>query len=94
MAETWKTKPPYPHWRGYAKHLRSYADDRIVTCHLPEGTTLAEWYRLNEAAMRSDPCLWDKQSIVAAELLPNSATEDTARSGAMPSCFLVASMMR
>ena len=25
MAESWKTKPPYPNWKGYSKALADYA---------------------------------------------------------------------
>ena len=70
MAETWKLKPPYPSWRDYAKHLRSYADGRIEKHRLPEGTSLAQWYRRHEAALRKNSVLRDKNLIVAGTLLP------------------------
>ena len=70
MAETWNVEPPYPNWRGFSKHLRAYADDRMKKHRLPEGTTLSAWYRQNEAALRKDSCLRDKNLVVAGALLP------------------------
>jgi len=70
MAESWKTRPPYPNWKGYASSLRKYADDRLAEIKLPAGTTLAEWYKANEAELRKEPCLRDKNRVVAGVLLP------------------------
>ena len=70
MAETWESSPPYPHWRSFAPHLRSYADERIKKSQLPGGTTLAAWYRQNEAALRKASCDRARNNIVATALLP------------------------
>ena len=37
---------------------------------MPPGKTLAQWYRENEPALRKEPCLRDKNTIVAVALLP------------------------
>jgi len=70
MAETWKTDPPYPHWKDYAPHLREYADRRLKDVKLPAGRTLAEWYQVNEAALRKKSCDRNKNRVVAGVLLP------------------------
>jgi len=70
MAETWKVKPPYPNWRDFSKHLRAYADERTTKSQLPDGTTLAAWYRQHEAALRKESCDRARNNIVAVVLLP------------------------
>jgi len=70
MAEVWEVKPPYPNWRGFSKHLRAYANERIKKSQLPDGTTLATWYRQNEAALRKNSTDRAKNNIVAVVLLP------------------------
>ncbi|MFW6161226.1 MAG: hypothetical protein ACODAJ_00565 [Planctomycetota bacterium] len=70
MAETWRVQPPYPNWRGFAKHLRAYANDRIRKSQLPDDTTLAAWYRANKAALRKEPCDRARNNVVAVALLP------------------------
>ncbi|HUU90982.1 MAG TPA: hypothetical protein VM238_07215 [Phycisphaerae bacterium] len=70
MADTWKTDPPYPHWKDFAKHLREYADKRIADTALPPGQSLATWYRENEDALRKSPTDRKKNRVVAGILLP------------------------
>jgi len=70
MAEVWKTDPPYPNWRAYAPHLRSYAEDRLKDARLPAGTTLAEWYARHADHLRKEACDRPKNEIVAGVLLP------------------------
>src|ERR1039458_5280619 len=48
MSETWKDRPPYPDWQGYAPDLRKCADEQMLTPQLPPGMTLAQWYCENE----------------------------------------------
>ena len=70
MAVTWKTSPPYPHWKSYAAAIRKYADDlQEAKDKLPEGKTLAVWYKENSAALRKVPCMREKNRIVANSLL-------------------------
>jgi len=70
MAKTWKTAPPYPHWKDFAPHLGQYARDRLDEVHLPAGTTLAEWYRRHADQLRKAPCQRDLNRVVASALLP------------------------
>jgi hypothetical protein len=70
MSETWKVRPPYPNWREYSPDLAKYADRRIRSAQLPPSKTLAQWYRENEAMLQQEPCLRDKNTVVAVALLP------------------------
>jgi hypothetical protein len=38
--------------------------------HLPAGTSFVVWFRANEPALRQDPTRRDRNTIVAAQLLP------------------------
>jgi len=69
-AGTWKTSPPYPHWKDYAPHLKTYADDRIAAAPLPPGRTLAAFYRENAEAFAKSPTDRPKNTVVAGQLLP------------------------
>ncbi len=70
MSETWKVRPPYPNWKDYSPALANYADERMRTAPLPPGKTLAQWYSENESQLRQEPCLRDKNTVVAVALLP------------------------
>jgi len=70
MSESWKTDPPYPNWRGFSSALSDYAQNRLDECPLPDGTTLAAWYREQAAELRKDPCQRPKNRVVAGALLP------------------------
>ena len=72
MAETWKTRPPYPNWRGYSAALARYAADRMAQREhqLPDGQTFAAWFAQKENAMRANAAMRDKDVIVARQLLP------------------------
>jgi len=70
MAVTWKTSPPYLYWKSYAPAIREYVDDlQKATDKLPEGKTLAAWYKDNAVALRKAPCMREKNRIVANSLL-------------------------
>ena len=69
MAEVWETRPPYPNWRDFAPHLRSYAEDRIQAAPLPEGMTLAQWYARHADYLRREACDRPKNQVVAGVLL-------------------------
>jgi hypothetical protein len=70
MAKEWQFRPPYSNWEGYAKHLAKYAQDRIDAHPLPEGQSLATWYRANAEALGKNGTDRDRNTIVAAALLP------------------------
>ncbi len=69
MAEAWKTRPPYPNWKDYAGALAKYREDRLKKAVLPEGTTLAAWFRAREASLRKDACQRELNLVLAAALL-------------------------
>lgn len=70
MAETWKTKPPYPHWKDYAKHLRSYADERSALARIADGKRFLDWFAENEPDMRVKSTDRARNNIVAGVLVP------------------------
>jgi hypothetical protein len=72
MAETWKTSPPYSNWSDYASALKDYSDDYLRQEHrkLPANTSLAEWYRQNQAELKKDKKLTKRVELVASQLLP------------------------
>jgi len=70
MAEGWKARPPYANWKSYAPALQKYRDDRLAQQQLPEGTSLAEWFREKEAILRKDAHQRPLNGIVAVALLP------------------------
>lgn len=72
MADTWTRRPPYPRWKDYAPKLRKYRDDRIETSRekIPDGLSMAAWFRGKEPALRENPHLRAANLAVAAALLP------------------------
>ena len=53
MAKDWESHPPYPNWKGYAKHHNSYADKYLGKEKArPEGMEFKVWFSKNEAALR------------------------------------------
>jgi hypothetical protein len=70
MAVTWKTSPPFRHWKSYAASIQEYVDDlRKAEDKLPKGKALAAWYKENAAALRRSPRMRQKNRIVANSLL-------------------------
>jgi hypothetical protein len=70
MAETWKAKPPFPNWKDYSDALAKYRRERMEKAKLPEGKTLAEWFRAKEASLRKDPHQREANLAMASVLLP------------------------
>jgi hypothetical protein len=70
MAETWKTKPPYPNWKSYSSSLASYADNRLKATKQLEEMTLGQWYREHEESLRKTATDREKNQMVAVALLP------------------------
>jgi hypothetical protein len=70
MSKEWETKPPYPNWKSYSKHLAEYAQDRIDKHPLPEGKTLAQWYADNAEALGKTATDRERNTVAAAALLP------------------------
>lgn len=72
MARSWRTNPPYPHWRDYGDDLRDYADHAMSRRpHVGEITRigLAAFYSRHEAALRSLPVDRDLTGSIAVVLL-------------------------
>jgi len=71
MAETWKTAPPYPNWKGYSSALTNYAQNARIKPELRinRERTLAKWYRLNAPVLRAKATLREKNKVLASELL-------------------------
>ena len=71
MAQTWRTKPPYPNWKSYAPSLADYVAKHLADPkrRLPEGQTFAVWFAAEEPDLRKR---WsrDKNTVIARQLLP------------------------
>jgi hypothetical protein len=72
MGKTWQTAPPYPNWTAYAPALTHYARERLdqTVTELPSDASFSEWFRKNEAALRQNAVLREKNTVVAKRLLP------------------------
>ena len=72
LSRSWLIAPPYAVWRDYAPWFSAYAEERLALPehHLPAGTSFAVWFRANEPALRKDPTRRDRNTIIAAQLLP------------------------
>jgi len=72
LSRSWSIAPPYAAWRDYAPWFSAYAEQRLALPehHLPAGTSFAVWFRANEPALRQDSTRRDRNTIVAAQLLP------------------------
>jgi len=70
MAETWKTRPPFPNWKEYAESLRKYRETRLEKCKLPEKTSFAEWFKGKEPSLRSDPRQRELNLLMASFVVP------------------------
>ena len=70
MGQTWKMRPPYSNWKGYAKALTGYADERMSKVKLAEEMTLAKWYADNAEQLRKSATQRELNQVVATLLLP------------------------
>jgi hypothetical protein len=72
MARSWQTAAPDRAWAYYAGEFSNYAQQSMnENAHrLPRDATFREWFRRNEASMRKNPNLREKNAVVAAQLLP------------------------
>lgn len=72
LARTWTATPPAAKWAAqapifaaYAEYLQSEPHRRLAATQSP-----ARWYRENQAALRDNPYLREKNELAAAVLLP------------------------
>jgi hypothetical protein len=72
MAVTWKSSPPFPHWKSYAPWLREYADEMLAIEHRQGASEggLPAWYALNGDALAGDPYVRERNEFCATALLP------------------------
>jgi hypothetical protein len=72
MGRSWQTAPPLPAWRAYAPWLNTYAQQRLALPEhqLPVGTPFLVWFKASEPALRLNPAIRDRNTIVAIHLLP------------------------
>lgn len=72
MAREWAVQAPYANWKEFAPNLESYAEDLLKNGGrtLPAGVSLPAWFRENEASMRTNATLRDRNAVVAGVLLP------------------------
>jgi len=72
LTRSWLVAPPYAVWRDYAPWFSVYATERLALPehHLPAGTSFVVWFRANEPALRRDSTRRDRNTIIAAQLLP------------------------
>ena len=72
LAQRWEAQPPGPEWVGEAGRLRGFFELLIGEGHrmLPAEAPLAAWLRDNEASLRRDPYLRQKNEVLANLLLP------------------------
>jgi len=72
LSRSWLIAPPYAAWRDYAPWFSAYAQERLALPehHLPAGTSFVVWFRANEPALRQDSTRRDRNTIIAAQLLP------------------------
>lgn len=72
LAESWEQSPPAPRWAGEARNLRRFFEHLIAEGHrqLPPQAPLSHWLRENEAELRQNPYLREKNEVLANLLLP------------------------
>lgn len=71
MARTWQTNPPYRNWKSYSSSLSEYAENYIAEEHrkLPSDQNFIQWFEINQASLRENPYLRDKDELIANQLL-------------------------
>jgi hypothetical protein len=72
MSRSWQTAPPFPSWGNYAPWLNAYAEQRLTRPEhqLPAGKAFSVWFQENQAALRRNPMIRDRNTIIAIHLLP------------------------
>ena len=72
MSRSWRTAPPYPVWRAYAPWLSAYVKQRLALPEhqIPAGTPFSVWFKETEPALRLNPTIRDRNTIIAIQLLP------------------------
>jgi hypothetical protein len=72
LSRSWLVAPPYPVWRDYAQWFSAYLEERLrfPAHHLPAGTRFIVWFRANNSDLCRYGARRDRNTIIAAQLLP------------------------
>jgi hypothetical protein len=72
LSRSWLVAPPYPVWRDYAQWFSAYLEERLrlPEHRLPAGMPFIVWFRANKSGLRRDGTRRDRNTIIAAQLLP------------------------
>jgi hypothetical protein len=72
MSRSWQTAPPFPAWRGYSTAFNAYVVERLARPehHLPGGMPFLVWFQENQYALRQNPAMRERNTIIAIQLLP------------------------
>lgn len=74
MAKTWKTNPPYSNWKSYASAIDDYLEDIVLKNKLPEGISVADYYKKNAETLAKDPVNRPINGKIATALLSSFET--------------------
>ncbi len=55
MAKDWKTKAPYPNWKGYSESIHDYVSDLEKKFAMPDGMSLVDFYKKNADTLSKNP---------------------------------------
>ena len=77
MSRSWIIAPSFPAWRDYAPSFTAYVEERLTApeFHLPAGMPFSVWFQENQLALRQNPFLRDRNTIVALQLLSSFEAE-------------------
>ncbi len=72
LATRWEARPPGRKWLGYGPMFSEYARHLLGESHrhLPSDQSFGQWLGENQAALRQNPYLREKNELVATLLLP------------------------
>ena len=70
LSVDWKTNPPYPNWKSYAKSFDEYAQERIDKQTWPEDLSMADWYAKEKETLVKDPRNRPLNLQAAVKILP------------------------
>ena len=74
MARDWQTNAPYPNWKIYSKAIHEYVSNLEQQHTMPDGMSLAQFYRQNAVALNSNPTNRAVNGRVALALLNSFET--------------------
>lgn len=69
MADLWRTEPPFPQWKPYAKELSKYSETVVKSREKIPSGTLAEFYKKHVEELRGKPASRELNGAMATVLL-------------------------